>query len=565
MCPAAGPAKKDCFAEFGGTAKHLNQPFFNPAKPTKLPKQLVCFDGDPGCDVDGLVDQKCTFNVDVCLYNDDPNLSECTPATVSEVSAKAKKGDASALEAALAGLTLPAAASTCTQGATVVVPLKVNKKGAQKKAKAKVSVKAKTGSGTDSDGLKLTCLPREWPVHGYDRANTRASLGESEISTGNVAQLEMKWEWLHDTAVTSTPTLGDKLVYVGDWKGVVHALSRKNGKEKWSFDTGAGPFGGIPGSVTVLADGRVLVGTAKAEVFALDGKKGTLLWKQSVGRRLRRPHLGRAGAGERQDLRRHRVPQRQPLHPGPPRRPRRHAGHLPLGAQDPSREHLRQRHHPRCAPTTSDCGGGSCVAAVGGGVTTTSALSATGDTVYTASVGCFTAPSVGNSDSIFSIDAATGDANWIHRTQSIEPFGNGPLPRLRLLERPAARGRRQPDRRDRRRQGWRPLRSRHDQRRARCGRTTCVDVMGGLRGLWCLQRSGRRTRMACCSPPSTATRPAGRPDPQAAPGLRRRERWRESVGVRPEHAHLRRRRRGERSGLPGHRWPVGLLRHPRLP
>lgn len=421
--PGGGPAKKDCFAEFGGTAKHLNQPYFDPAKPTKLPKRLVCFDGDPGCDVDGLVDQKCTFNVDVCLYNDDPTLSECTPATVNEVSAKAKKGDASALQAALGALALPAAASTCTAGATVVVPLKVTKKGAEKKTKGKVSVKAKTAGGTDSDSLQLTCLPREWPVHGYDRANTRASVAESQISTDNVDLLELKWQWEAGTAVTSTPTLGDKLVYVGDWNGVVHALNRKNGKEKWSFDTDSGPFGGIPGSITVLADGRVLVGTGTADVYALDGKKGTLLWKQSVGNLLvdhiwGSPVLANdkifVGVASHSD------------------NPCTQGRLVALDATDgtPLWEHTTvpdnvcDNETDLACDDDTDCGGGSCVAARGGGVTTTSALSPAGETVYTASVGCFTFPSVGNSDSIFSIDAATGDARWIHRTQSVEPFGD---------------------------------------------------------------------------------------------------------------------------------------------
>jgi outer membrane protein assembly factor BamB len=53
-------------------------------------------------------------------------------------------------------------------------------------------------------------------------------------------------------------------------------------------------------------------------------------------------------------------------------------------------------------------------------------VSPDGETVYMASVGCYTYPSIGNSDSIFSLNAATGAANWIYRTQTVQQFADGP-------------------------------------------------------------------------------------------------------------------------------------------
>jgi len=89
-----------------------------------------------------------------------------------------------------------------------------------------------------------------------------------------------------------------------------------------------------------------------------------------------------------------------------------------------------------CA-TNADCGMGTCVKARGAGVTATVAVDGTGETVYMNTVGCYTFPSVGDSDSIFKLDAATGNAAWIRRVQPREPFGaafyhdfgflNGPL------------------------------------------------------------------------------------------------------------------------------------------
>jgi polyvinyl alcohol dehydrogenase (cytochrome) len=86
---------------------------------------------------------------------------------------------------------------------------------------------------------------------------------------------------------------------------------------------------------------------------------------------------------------------------------------------------------PACAYDTAqgcsvnaDCT--SCIPAVGGGVTATAAVDETGETVYMASVGCLSFPSVGNSDAIFSLDAATGSINWVYRTQTIQQIADGP-------------------------------------------------------------------------------------------------------------------------------------------
>ncbi len=65
--PGRGPASKDCHAEYSGTGLMLNFPWDTPTK-TRPKKMLRCFDGDPGCDLDGQVNGSCRFNVDVCLF-----------------------------------------------------------------------------------------------------------------------------------------------------------------------------------------------------------------------------------------------------------------------------------------------------------------------------------------------------------------------------------------------------------------------------------------------------------------------------------------------------------------
>ena len=76
----------------------------------------------------------------------------------------------------------------------------------------------------------------------------------------------------------------------------------------------------------------------------------------------------------------------------------------------------------RSITCSSDAECPACVPGKGGGVTTTPAASADGNDVYMASVGCLSFPSIGNSDSIFKLDAATGAIDWVYRTEAPEQF-----------------------------------------------------------------------------------------------------------------------------------------------
>ncbi len=74
----------DCLSEFASPSLELNSPFYNPNKP-KAGKEVRCHDGEPACDLDGEVNNSCTFSVDICLRNEDPALPSCTPAVVRGV------------------------------------------------------------------------------------------------------------------------------------------------------------------------------------------------------------------------------------------------------------------------------------------------------------------------------------------------------------------------------------------------------------------------------------------------------------------------------------------------
>lgn len=432
--PGGGPAALDCQAEFSGDGIRLNYKPFDPAHP-KAAKELRCFDGDVGCDADGVADNACVFDVDVCLRNLDPALSLCTPADVSAVSVRGATTDPdlAALQSALSGL-VPATTNVCTSGRTLTVPLKgPDARGRFKLAKKKVKLIATTATGVDADTLKLTCLPRGWPSHGYDRRNSRATPLETTLNPGNASQLAQKWNFDIATAigtsnngVSSTPTVGFGNVYVGSWNGFVIAIKQSTGSLKWKYDTqsqGVGLVPGVSGSVTLTADGRALAGDAKGVLHCLNAKNGKLLWKTALGDPAvdqvwgsptivgNRVYLGLASHSD------------NPCTKGRLLALDLDTGQTILWTHQTVPDNICTTDTAVVCTTDGDCpNGGTCVPGKGAGVTATVATDETGGFIYMNTVGCYTFPSIGDSDTIFKLDAATGATVWKTRVQPPEQF-----------------------------------------------------------------------------------------------------------------------------------------------
>ncbi len=419
LVSGGGGAAKDCWVEFEAPNLGLN---FPPAP--KKSRELRCFDGEAGCDLDGEVNGACEFPIDVCLYNDDPGLPLCSPVDVTAATVSNKKGDPdlAALQAAIDAL-VPASSNVCTSGETLVVPLKSCCQGKFKKGKGTVKIKTETVAGKAAEKLKLTCMPPQWPSHGFDHGNTRSNVNETEITPASAGSLQLKWGFASG-AVSGTPVVMGGRVYFGSWDGFVYSLDAKKGKLKWRYDTGTGGLvvPGVKGSVTLTADGRVLVGDAAAVVHALDAKKGTLLWKKDVSASVNddiwssptvangRVYVTMASHLDVPCIRGHVV-----------------ALDLADGSflwdtfmvpekvcdNDTSVE---------CA-VPADCGLGACVDGRGAGITASAAVDPTGEHIYINTVGCFTYPSIGDSDSILKIEAATGAVEWSARLNAPEQFG----------------------------------------------------------------------------------------------------------------------------------------------
>lgn len=423
-CPitGGGPAETDCHAEFA-TAQRLNFPPHDPAAPEPA-RELRCFDGDAGCDVGGAFDHMCVFDIDVCLRNADPNLASCTPSDIVAVEVEGTDActDLAALQTALDSL-LPATSNVCTQGQMVGVPVgRADANNVVGRGQKTVRLTVRTQDGTTvEDRLELSCLPRGWASHGYNHANHRSTPFEVAISPSNIARLELKWRADFGPSVTSTPLVGNGLVYATTWAGDVHALRPENGEIAWTHHS----TGAAIGSAALTADGRLLA-TAGTLVVCLDATDGKLLWSHDVrvdefdtvwaspqvanGR----VFIGVASVSD------------TPCVQG-----RLFALDLDTGEELWTLETVPDQ---VCDNDTAiectgdgDCAGGTCVKGRGGGITATVAVDPTGEIVYMNTVGCYTFPSIGDSDSIFKIDAASGDVIWKKRVQPPEQFAFCPM------------------------------------------------------------------------------------------------------------------------------------------
>ena len=429
--PGGGAEATDCYAEFAGRGIRNNFPLLDPDRP-KPPKEVRCFDGDAACDLDGEVNHACRFDVDVCLHNQDPALPACALADVSEVKlAKNDDPELAALQSALDFLT-PATSNVCTSGQSLTVPLAgPGKTGRYQRGKRTVHLKAITADKRDADVLRLVCVPRDWPSDDYDHGNVRSTPVETKLSPANAGQLIEKWRFsvtdgIGNRGVTATPTVGQGLVYIASWNGDVYGVKAETGKLKWIYRTYAAFPTGVQSSPTLSADGRLVVGDADGRLHCLSARSGRRLWSmllggpqdhfwasaQIVGNRV---FIGTASHTD------------NPCAPG-----YFYALDLDTGAVIWSRRTVPDRicstDTTVVCSTDADCGGApnGCIEGCGAGVTATAAVSSDGATVYVATVGSYTFPSIAGSETVFALDASTGAVEWKFRATPGEQFADGP-------------------------------------------------------------------------------------------------------------------------------------------
>lgn len=128
----------------------------------------------------------------------------------------------------------------------------------------------------------------DWPMWGHGPDRTFATSCATALSPATVGDLERVWFHATDDVVTATPAVVGDTVYTGDWAGVVYALDRESGDERWRFQTAehrnvyAGQIVSSPAVADVGDERLVFIGSGKT-MYALSAVDGAERWRHELG------------------------------------------------------------------------------------------------------------------------------------------------------------------------------------------------------------------------------------------------------------------------------------------
>ncbi len=134
-------------------------------------------------------------------------------------------------------------------------------------------------------------LSNAWPSAGHDAQNSRYQNAETLITTSNVGNLKVKWQYGTSGDVSATPALDGTNVYFPDWGGTLYALNQTNGALVWSHAisdyTGvstdfARATPAIYGNMLILGTQSRISNRHPALLLGVNKKTGALMWKTQV-------------------------------------------------------------------------------------------------------------------------------------------------------------------------------------------------------------------------------------------------------------------------------------------
>ena len=137
-------------------------------------------------------------------------------------------------------------------------------------------------SPTISATIDLTPRINGWGINNQNHRFIAES--DAGITRDNLERLQVKWVFaMPDTQAPHTqPLITPDTVFIGDEPGMVYALDRDSGCEKWRFDAGSTARTALR-LLSFLEGGEtrylLTFGTADAEVFGLDPRTGQQQWR----------------------------------------------------------------------------------------------------------------------------------------------------------------------------------------------------------------------------------------------------------------------------------------------
>src|SRR5215469_6710066 len=117
----------------------------------------------------------------------------------------------------------------------------------------------------------------DWVQIGFGPHHTGYNPYENVLTSSNVSNLTLDWNYTTGQAITSSPAVANGLVYVGSDK--LYALDAVTGALKWSYITGGGGINSSP----KVTNGVVYVGSDDDKLYALDAVTGALKWSYITG------------------------------------------------------------------------------------------------------------------------------------------------------------------------------------------------------------------------------------------------------------------------------------------
>jgi outer membrane protein assembly factor BamB len=90
--------------------------------------------------------------------------------------------------------------------------------------------------------------------------------------------LKLLWKFKTGAEIKSSPAINDGLVFIGSADANVYAINLENGRKVWAY-----PTGGSVEATPCIVDGSVFVGSSDSFLYALDANTGSLKFKYETG------------------------------------------------------------------------------------------------------------------------------------------------------------------------------------------------------------------------------------------------------------------------------------------